>query len=136
MQNDFKCYLYIVFISESPVVFWDAVVKLFLFSFLLWIGCTILNKIYSAFAKQSKLQQQEGTKEILKWSSYNLIILKYLYINAIYLLPQLTLILLKPKVVSLCHQYISVLSDQTLYCWPTNFKSKIILITLKMIMVN
>ncbi|XP_053388819.1 UBX domain-containing protein 8-like [Mercenaria mercenaria] len=38
---------------ESPVVFWDAVVKLFIYSVLIWIGCSVLNKIYCAFAKQS-----------------------------------------------------------------------------------
>ena len=41
----------------------------------------------------------------------------------------LTFILREPKVISLCHQYItrpactSVQSDQVLYCWLTNFKS-------------
>lgn len=52
---------------ESPVVFWDAVVKLFLFSFLLWIGCTILNKIYTSFAKQSTLESQEVSEERKQW---------------------------------------------------------------------
>ena len=34
----------------------------------------------------------------------------------------LTLILLEPKVIRLCHQYRAVQSDQTQYCWLTNFK--------------
>ena len=40
----------------------------------------------------------------------------------------LALILLKPNVISLCHQYrarpgcTSMQSDQALYCWQTNFK--------------
>ena len=39
----------------------------------------------------------------------------------------LTVILLEPKVLSICHQYTarpaqtSVQSDQALYCWLTNF---------------
>ena len=53
----------------------------------------------------------------------------------------LTLILLEPKVISICHQYrarlacTSVQSDQALYCWLTNYQLQIIiLISLKMIM--
>ena len=40
----------------------------------------------------------------------------------------LTVILPEPKVISLCHEYrarlacTSVQSDQTVYCWLTNFK--------------
>ena len=43
-------------------------------------------------------------------------------------LEKLTLILLEPKVISLCHLYrtrpacSSVQSDQALYCWQTNFR--------------